>query len=128
MARPKISAEQKKLEGEAVRRFFHQAKINDPSLTQEALIAELGCTQGLFSQWLTGRTAIPDRSLIWLSKRLKFSATEVRPCLIDYLEDLTPQEIAVLRAYREDDSFQKVVNAIAETSPFYLKHPKPIDK
>lgn len=123
MSRPSIPKEEKQREGNQLRMYFDLHKDREPNLTQDQIIFEMGLkSQGLFSQWIKGKTRISDRNLIWLGKRLRFDPLEVRPSLGEYLQNksLTPKESAVLLAYREDHRFQRQVDAVAESSPFYL--------
>lgn len=64
---------------------YDAAKAETPALTQEALMGELGVSQGLFPQWCKGTTAIPDKHLIWLGGQLGFDPFELRPSLAAYL-------------------------------------------
>lgn len=79
MARPKVSDDQKKREGEKLRFYIKRAKMSDRTITQESLGAEIGLTQGLVGQWCRGQTAIPDKHLLWLGSRLGFNPVEFRP-------------------------------------------------
>lgn len=131
MSRPSVPHEEKKREGEMLRSFFIQYQNTvEPSLTQEKIIDEMGLkSQGLFSQWTSGRTRISDTSLIWLSKRLKFDPILIRPSLKKYLnQDLSLKERQILERYRSDPSFHHAVDAIAEMSPFYLRQDKEADQ
>jgi transcriptional regulator with XRE-family HTH domain len=124
MARPTIPLEQKRAEGAALRRKLNAIQAQDKSITQESLASEMGLTQGTLGQWLTGKTAIPDKRLIWLGNRLGFDAREIRPTLNDYLlpENQTPQERRLLEAYRADPDLRRAIEAIVEMSPFYGKN------
>jgi transcriptional regulator with XRE-family HTH domain len=74
------------IEGQKLNRFFELAKEREgDSLTQDSLALEMSVTQGLITQWVTGRTPIPDRRLIWLGNRLNFSPLDIRPSLADLL-------------------------------------------
>lgn len=84
MARELLTTETRKAEGAFLGAAFDLAKINEPTLTQETLMGEKGLSQGLFGHWIIGRTAIPDKHLIWLGQRLHFSARELRPSLSQY--------------------------------------------
>lgn len=57
MARPKITEEQKKREGALLTTLFFRAQRADRDLTQESLAGEMGLTQGLVAQWLSGSVA-----------------------------------------------------------------------
>lgn len=81
MPRPAISQEQKKREGCLLEKHFKLAKDSEKELTQESLATEMGISQGLFGQWLSGITPIPDKRLVWLGARLNFNPIEVRPDL-----------------------------------------------
>lgn len=79
MARPKFSLEQKIKEGKLLESLLEEAKKKDPTLTQECLADEMEVSQNLISQWVTGRTPIPDKRLLWLSDRLNFNPVQFRP-------------------------------------------------
>ena len=85
MARRRITDEQKKREGAALAAAYEAAKVAEPSLTQDALMAEIGVTQGLFGQWCSGLTPIPDKRLVWLGGRLGFDPFALRPELVTYM-------------------------------------------
>jgi hypothetical protein len=124
MSRPSYPIEEKKREGTLLGIAFEKHKAaREPEITQDQLVFEIGRkSQGLFSQWISGTTRIADRHLIWLGKRLRFNPIDIRPSLSEYLQDknLTPKEAAILLAYREDPLFHRQVDAVAESSPFYL--------
>lgn len=84
MGRPKIPDEQKQAEGAFVKARFEQMCELEDALTQEALGVELSVSQGLIGQWFSGKTSIPDRSLIFLGGRLGFDPFELRPELGKY--------------------------------------------
>ena len=82
MARETISAEQRENEGAKLREIMSRAQKKEPDLTQESLAGEIGVTQGLVGQWMSGRTSIPDKRLLWLSQRLDFDPVEFRPSIV----------------------------------------------
>lgn len=120
MPRETITPEERVAEAAALSRFFESAKLIDPSLTQESIANEMDVTQGLVNQWLTGRSPIPDKRLVWLSRRLNFNPAQVRP-RIKLSIDLaaTEQERKTLMVYLTNPDFRKMVDAIAETGGFY---------
>ena len=81
MPRQSISKEQKIAEGRALAAYFELTQSIEPGLSQENLAAEIGVTQGLLSQWFSGRTPIPDKRLVWLGRRLNFDPAKIRPGL-----------------------------------------------
>lgn len=121
MPRPSIPKEQKLREGAYLLRKLTEAQDRDPSITQESIAFELDMTQGNFNHWIKGRSPIPDKHFLWLSKRLGFNAVEIRPALASYSADSvsSPSEAMILKAYRLDPIFRKSVDAIAEMSPLY---------
>ena len=122
MPRHTLTPEEKRREGLLLEaKLRNYAANSDSAVSQESLAHEMGISQGNFSQWVTGRTSIPDRRLIWLSKRLGFDPTEIRPTLTKYSADslATSHERMILEAYRLDPDFRRTVDAVAEMSPFY---------
>lgn len=89
MARSKISEEQRRLEGAKLEGILEAARNSDANLTQDSLADEMSVTQGLLSQWVTGKTPIPDKRLLWLGRRLDFDPRAIRPSLSDYVGDST---------------------------------------
>ncbi|HEY6527105.1 MAG TPA: hypothetical protein VIZ65_00305 [Cellvibrionaceae bacterium] len=85
MSSQKIPQEKKDREAAFVKERFEAMQLIEPDLTQEVLAAEVGRTQGLIGQWLSGVTHIPDKQLMYLGGRLRFDALELRPSLRDYL-------------------------------------------
>jgi len=85
MARPGISDEQKLTEGRLVQSRFEDLQREEPDLTVDSFAHEIGVSQGLISQYFTGRTAIPDKRLMWLGGRLRFDPFELRPNLREYM-------------------------------------------
>lgn len=130
MPRPSIPPEQKIREGLYLEAKMIAAQTTDPSITQELIAFELGITQGNVSQWLKGRTAIPDKHFIWLGKRLGFDPIAIRPSLATYdaKSIMTNHEKLILEAYRTDPDFRKSVDTIAEMSPFYRAAQSPSSK
>lgn len=125
MARPRISDEQKKREGELLLRYINARKKVEPGLTRESLGAEVGVTQGNVSQWVTGRTSIPDKTLMWLGGRLDFDPFEVRPSLQEYgISPSSPEErqaqiekvVKVLSSCSDED-FSRMMSVIAALFP-----------
>lgn len=106
MAKQVISARQRETEGRLLASYFAMAKDKDPSLTQESLAGEIGVSQGLVAQWLSGRTPIPDSRLLWLGVRLGFNPVEFRPALLQFSIDPSfsgnSKLIAVLRQIPKD--------------------------
>lgn len=79
-----IPQEQKDSEGRALRAAFEARQADEPGLTQESLIFEMGLkSQGQFGQWCDGKTPIPDPRLLWLGRRLRFDPLQVRPSLAE---------------------------------------------
>jgi len=114
MARHTISKQQKIADGEKLRVIFNEAQGRDKLLTQESFSNEMNTTQGLLGQWLSGETAIPDKRLLWIAKRLGFSAIEFRPSLQEYFDrdgdsgnSLTSREAKLLKAWRKADESTK---------------------
>lgn len=130
MPRPSIPKEQKKREGAYLEARINDAKIVDPGITQESIALEIGITQGNVSQWMKGTTAIPDKHLIWLGRRLGFNPAEIRPSLKNYSisAELSTQEETILKAYRLDPNFRRSVDSIAQMSQFYELSSKHHDK
>ncbi len=77
----KMSKAQKVREGALLASAYNQKKSAEPTITQESIMDELGKTQGLMGQWISGLTSIPDRHLIWLGARLGFDPLDIRPDL-----------------------------------------------
>lgn len=93
MPRPPISQQQKEQEGAFLRERFYARQEIEKDLTVDSLADEFGCTQGLISNWMAGRTPIPDKSLLILGARLDFDAVRLRPSVADYmLPSLTNRE------------------------------------
>lgn len=121
MPRLTRTPEEKLREGQLLEAELLHAQDLDKSISQESLAHEMGISQGNFSQWITGRTSIPDRRLIWLGKRLGFDPKKVRPSLTNYSAATVAddREKMILEAYRLDADFRRTVDAVAEMSPFY---------
>lgn len=75
--------DKKKLESQMVQAAYKKAQRRENGLTQEKLADEFSVTQGLVTQWMTGRARIPDTTLLLLSERLGFDPLEVRPGLAE---------------------------------------------
>lgn len=82
---------------------------------------EMEVTQGLINQWLKGRSPIPEKRLLWLSKRLNFLPSDVRPeaKILEADNIATQSEKRILEAYRNDPDLRRSIDAIAEMSPFF---------
>lgn len=120
MPRPSISTDQKKREGAYIYSKIAAAKETDPTITQELIALEIGITQGNVSQWINGKTAIPDKHLIWLGEKLGFDPADVRPSLRRYsIGKLSDKEAAIIAAYKSDPQFRRSVDTIAEMSAAY---------
>jgi transcriptional regulator with XRE-family HTH domain len=85
VASPGICNAQKLNEGKALKLYFSKTRERE-GISVEALAFEMGISQGLVSQWFNGITAIPDKRMLWLGKRLGFNAFETRPSLKDYAQ------------------------------------------
>lgn len=79
MPRPQIPTTQKVSESARLKDVIKAAKKLNDSITQEAIALELGVTQSLIHQWLSGKTRISDRQLFKLAKLLSFDPLEIRP-------------------------------------------------
>lgn len=120
MPRETITPEQRTAEAAALSRFFEAAKLIDQTVTQESIANEMEVTQGLVNQWLTGRSPIPEKRLIWLSRRLNFNPTAVRSKIKPSIDlAATEQERKTLMVYLTNPDFRKIVDVIAETGGFY---------
>lgn len=86
MAKIVMSTEQRKEEGARLKAYFRSAQLREPDLTQKSLAAGIGVTQGLVGQWMRGSTTIPDRRVLWLSKRLGFDPVKLRPSILQFSE------------------------------------------
>jgi transcriptional regulator with XRE-family HTH domain len=125
MSRPAISQEQKTREGAFLSARLEARQLLEEDLTVDSLADECGVSQGLVSQWITGRTAIPDKTMMWLGGRLGFDPFEVRPSLTDYLfmplknSDRRADLIRILSALgRCDDSkYQTALGVLAALFP-----------
>lgn len=125
MPRETITPEQRAAEASALTKLFEEAKRVDPGITQESIANEMDVTQGLVNQWLTGRSPIPDKRLVWLSRRLDFDPAQVRPNLklsIDLAA--SEQERKTLMVYLTNPDFRRMVDAIAESGGFYKADPQ----
>lgn len=82
MARPKkLSDDQRLKEAKYIQRRWEDYQRQNPTISQEKFMEQIEATQGLFSQWIKGRTPIPDEKLIWLGGILRFDPFELRPSL-----------------------------------------------
>lgn len=120
MPRESISPEQREAEAKALRKFFEHAKLEDASITQEGIANEMGVTQGLVFQWLSGRTPIPNKRLAWLSRRLKFDATLVRSSIgTSAITAPTEKQKLIIERYMTNPDFSRMVDALAESTGHY---------
>jgi transcriptional regulator with XRE-family HTH domain len=125
MPREMISQEERKREAAALMRAFERAQLSEPSITQESIANEMDVTQGLVNQWLTGRTPIPDKRLVWLSRRLNFNPADIRHSLKVNLDlAATDAERRTMLVYLTNPDFRRMVDAIAETGGFYEAAPQ----
>lgn len=123
MPKPQISPEQRKTEAEKLRAIFARAQDSELDLTQESLAAEMDVTQGLITQWFSGKkTPIPDKRLIWLSRRFKFNPLLIRPSMEISADSIASDlEKLTIKTYLTNPDFRKIVNAIAESQGYHLK-------
>ena len=126
MPRETISPEQRAKEAEKLRSFFGIAQSSDESITQESIANEMEVTQGLIHQWLSGRSPIPNKRLVWLSKRLGFDAHEVRE-KIKSDTDLIPtgKQKVIIDRYLTNPDFRRMVDTLAESTGHFQAERKP---
>lgn len=120
MPRESISPEQRNAEAILLRKYFERAQIDDASITQEAIANEMGVTQGLIFQWLSGRTPIPNKRLIWIAKRLGFDAAAIRSSIGTSAEAApTEKQRIIIERYITNPDFSRMVDALAESTGHY---------
>lgn len=107
MSRPKYDTDRRNREGELLKISFSKTKRIEPKLTRKRLAGECGVSPGVYSQWVSGTTRIPDRHFVYLGRRLGFSPVEFRPELAVTYTGLENSEL-ILRI-RELTPEQRVI-------------------
>jgi transcriptional regulator with XRE-family HTH domain len=64
--------------------MFSLAKLKRRELTQQLLMDKMCLSRGLFNQWVSGITRIPDIHLLFMAQFLEFDPLQVRGSLVLY--------------------------------------------
>lgn len=125
MPKIQITPEERLAEAARLRAIFEAAQDRENGLTQESLADEMKVSQGLIHQWLSGKkTPIPDKRLLWLSRRFNFNPLDVRKSMAVNADLIvTEQEREVMRAYLTNPDFRKIVDTIAASAGYLDSSP-----
>lgn len=120
--RPSTNRESRLREGRAVQSAYVALKKKEKGLSLSVLAKEINVSQSLISQWFSGRTRIPDKTLMWLGGRLMFNANHLRPQLLDYISSGSPaasnrdkqvaEAVELLYRVEDDRDFEKAMRTL----------------
>jgi transcriptional regulator with XRE-family HTH domain len=111
MPRQTYTKEEKIREGRQVDTALHLA-----NKTQESLANDLGVTQGLVHQWISGKTRIPDLYMLKLGKALSFDPISVRPELAEYAEFFTEETLLSGLSHEDSVRMKAAIHAFKKSA------------
>ena len=113
MGRPvRQTDKERQREGNQLRQAMDRAGV-----TQQVLADRLEIEQNLVSQWCTGRTRIPDLTLLRLGRDMNFDALSVRPGLKEYGEFFNGDTLLEGLSHAEKVRIRAVISAFKELPP-----------
>lgn len=106
-----------KKEGDFLKNMLRKAKVSR-GYNAKRLAIELGVSESLVSQWLSGKTRVPDRTMLVLAKLLGFGPWELRPELFQAVASYGAIDL-LMRLNRLDDTKRALVICLIDAIEAY---------